>query len=214
MHDDRLPSFCQCLRIAFHLQIFYLRQSESLSAGRLAWRINFRKNCVIASLTGVKSMEFPFIFSLGMGESRSISQKPKRILCKLWNGWKIRTNLYTIFDEVLCQQWDNSLSAAVLLRFAKTRVAPSPPYSILICRKTCDQLTTQLQPKSSCKRVFSDAVRSLHSIVSVVSSVLSPADTIPYSHYLTTDCVFLRPCQVFGDMRLQQNQILYHNGCE
>ena len=113
LHDDRLPSFCQCLRIAFHLQIFYLRQSESLSAGRLAWRINFRKNCVIASLTGVKSMEFPFIFSLGMGESRSISQKPKRILCKLWNGWKIRTNLYTIFDEVLCQQWDNSLSAAV-----------------------------------------------------------------------------------------------------
>ena len=58
-------------------------------------------------------MEFHFIFSLGMGESRSISQKPKRILCKLWNGWKIRTNLYTIFDEVLCQQWDNSLSAAV-----------------------------------------------------------------------------------------------------
>lgn len=95
-----------------------------------------------------------------------------------------------------------------LLRFAKTRVAPSPPYSILICRKTCDQLTTQLQPKSSCKRVFSDAVRSLHSIVSVVSSVLSPADTIPYSHYLTTDCVFLRPCQVFGDMRLQQNNII------
>ena len=101
-----------------------------------------------------------------------------------------------------------------LLRFAKTRVAPSPPYSTLICRKTCDQLTTQLQPKSSCKRVFSDAVLSLHSIVSVVSSVLSPADTIPYSHYLTTDCVFLRPCQVFGDVRLQQNQILYHNGCE
>ena len=159
-------------------------------------------------------MEFPFIFSLGMGESRSISQKQSEFCANYGTDGKYGRTYTQFLMRFFVSNGTTPFLQQFLLRFAKTRVAPSPPYSILICRKTCDQLTTQLQPKSSCKRVFSDAVRSLHSIVSVVSSVLSPADTIPYSHYLTTDCVFLRPCQVFGDMRLQQNQILYHNGCE
>ena len=42
-----------------------------------------------------------------------------------------------------------------LLRFAKTRVAPSPPYSTLICCKTCDLVATG---------GFSDMVQSWHRI--------------------------------------------------
>lgn len=161
------------------MQIFYLRQSESLSAGRLAWRINFRKNCVIASLTGVRVWNF-LSYSHLAWENHGVFHKSQSEFCANYGTDGKYGRTYTQFlMRFFVSNGTTPFLQQFLLRFAKTRVAPSPPYSILICRKTCDQLTTQLQPKSSCKRVFSDAVRSLHSIMSVVSSVPSPAEMLP-----------------------------------